>query len=810
MPSKKKQRTKSPSIAPPSSPSSPCSTRSPSSSCAPATNPTANKKTSRRRAVKTEPSDPDLELNLNPIEIEELQVWDGTPKPQVKCWVEIPTPDFRSQEDELMFVRPRNKEALRKERKHKEYDDSFVWHVEQVPSDADPFHFAQEDLDRASGIDANRIVAVRPKATLDTVARKRKSSSTPVQPAKALGSRPAPVATQQAPAQASGSRTQSEAVLELAEEARDDGGLEDLFLGSTSGAGMEVDDPLFFEDERSNYEDRLRNGTRGRAERVVERQRIKQSPTLGDRIAKPSCTARQVRTRSSTPQPATSSTRPSIKSQEWTDQARLKRKKDKQETRKRKQAELEQQAKKRKKDAKTPKSKIHEHDTENDVKPAADDVKNLRSELNEDAFARSTGASHKEEYRNKLAKFAQARRKARLERGGGKRVESVSRGSSSSSSSSSSGDSSSDSEDFIVSDDQFEYDDGLESSSPAPRPQTQPRSAVASNNNRHSRWQRDSDGRIRLIPVFELTQEGASGGGGSVLAAHGLGALGARKGIDELCLDWLEWAVARVLLTWSSLSLQDRQRLERARAALKSKMRSIEGSVGSVTMRRQFKWYLMQYPKIELEGMFSDELDQFGTLAKQGCGVCHRRSQKPAFKVTFSGLRYNQGNIEPLKRDLPPNSGSESESSSSDDSDDSDSDRSSETETWREEGEDAKGRPTYTFFAGNSCAHRAAVLHKLHHWEWTTMQTLGKHDSIRFVRRLLWRKGKDGRGKDGKLGAGAWEVAFCVREMISPSGRATWPGKEKEKGKGDGKELERLRRRLKTLQEMAIDVNRAR
>ncbi|KAJ1032796.1 hypothetical protein NDA18_001520 [Ustilago nuda] len=663
MPSKKRQRTKSPSIA---SPSYPCSTRSPSSSCAPATNPTANKKTSRRRAVKTESSDPDLELNLNPIEIKQLQVWHGTPKPQVKCWVEIPTPDFRSQEDVLMFVRPRNKEALRKERKHKEYDDSFVWHVEQVPSDADPFHFAQEDLDRASGVDANRIVAVRPKATLDTVARKRKSSSTPVQPAKALGSRPAPVATQQAPAQASRRRTQSEAVLELAEEARDDGALEDLFLGSTSGAGMQVDDPLFFEDERSDYEDRLRTGTHGRAEMVVERQRIKESPTLGDRIAKPSCTARQVRTRSSTPQPATSSTRPSTKSQEWTDQARLKRNKDQQKRRKRQQAELEQQAKKRKKDAKTPKSKMHEHDTENDAKPAADDVKNLQSELNEDAFARSTGASHKEEYRNKLAKFAQARRKARLERGGGKRVESVSHGSSSSSSSSSSGDSSSgdsssgdsssDSEDFIVSDDQIEYDgqieydDGLESSSPAPRPPTQPRPAVASNNNRRSRWQRDSDGRIRLIPVFELTQEGASGGGGSVLAAHGLGALGARKGIDELCLDWLEWAVARVLLTWSSLSLQDRQRLERARAALKSKMRSIEESVGSVTMRRQFKWYLMQYPKIELEGMFSDELDQFGTLAKQGCGVCHRRSQKQAFKATFSGLRFGSqlrnGNVE--------------------------------------------------------------------------------------------------------------------------------------------------------------------
>lgn len=74
-----------------------------------------------------------------------------------------------------------------------------------------------------------------------------------------------------------------------------------------------------------------------------------------------------------------------------------------------------------------------------------------------------------------------------------------------------------------------------------------------------------------------------------------------------------------------------------------------------------------------------------------------------------------------------------------------------------------------------------------------------------------------GRGKDGRMGAGAWEVAFAVEEMISPSGRCTWKGKEKEdelkgrRGKSGGvSELDRLRRKVKGLTEQAIEVNRAR
>lgn len=799
MPPKKKHKTAQPTT---SKPSSTRSTRSRSASNAPPTTTTKGKK----RTVKSEPQDPDL--TLDDKDIEYLQAWDGTQQPRVECWVEIPAPKYRSREDELMFVRPRNKAALRAKGKHKEDEDSFVWHVEQRPVDADPFHFAQEDLDRGSGVDAKRVVAIKPKAKSQPLSktqlhkdRRRSASAQPSQPPSST-EQEAPQVT----AEASTSRPQSPTVLEPeeaqshvemeVEEAADNDQLEDLFLGSTKGARQKVSDPLFFDGGASDEEDRLRNATPVQT-MGSQRQKIKRSPTLGDRIAKPCSTSAL---------------------------AEEQRKKERKEKRKLQQLELEEKEKKRKKDTKL-KTQPVETESEDDGK-GVEDVKNLRSELNEDAFARSTGVRHKEEYRNKLAKFAQARKKARLERGDsvssseeegprfGKRVESGSSGSSSSSSSGSGSGSgsSSDSQDFIVADDQIEYDDGFHpppsSLSLAPKASSRVSASQPNRNTdkRKSRWDRDNNGRIHLVPLSEFTSESSTSA--SVLAAHGLSGVGSRKGIDELCLDWLEWAVARVLVTWSALSSGDRERLERARAALKSKMRSIEESVGSVAMRRQFKWYLTQYPKIELEGLFSDELEQFGTLAKQGCGVCHRRSQKPAFKVTFGGSRYDQVKLAPLKRDFPSSPSSASDSDSSDDQDDSDSDRSSETETWREESTDLRGRPSYTFYAGHHCAHRAAVLHKLHHWEWTTMQTLAKHDSIRFVRRLMWRKGKDGRGKDGKFGAGAWEVAFCVKEMISPSGKCNWKGMKK--GKTDGRELEKLRKRLKTLQGMAIEVNRAR
>ncbi len=120
-------------------------------------------------------------------------------------------------------------------------------------------------------------------------------------------------------------------------------------------------------------------------------------------------------------------------------------------------------------------------------KHKSDEAKNLRSELNEDAFARSTGARQKEEYRSKLAVLAQARKKAQIERGesvssdsddadgepnkrrrlgNGKRATTVSSDSETSGSdddssdSDSSGTSSSSdvSKDFIVADDQIEYE----------------------------------------------------------------------------------------------------------------------------------------------------------------------------------------------------------------------------------------------------------------------------------------------------------------------------------------------------------------
>lgn len=653
-------------------------------------------------------------------------------------------PHPKSKEDKLRFVKVRDLDKLKAKGKRKE--QGYGDKVWLVDQEpADALPWHFTSDDLEAGEEEEvQVVAVRPKP--------RKSSR---------GKSKAPTSSVQ-----DSETRQIRAASLLPNEGG--AGLEDMFFDSHE---VEEEGPLFFEGD-SDDEDRMRNGTPLRNQPSQQRKVVKKEPTLGDRIAKP-----PPRSRSSTPRPS---------------------------DRKRKSSTSDSEDK----DKKKPKSSNKTKD-------------DLRSELNEDAFARSTGARHKEEYRNKLAKFAEERRKAKIERGESVDSEEEERGNgkrkSTSSSSSDSDDTSdsdtssssgSSSEDFIVGDDQIEYDEGFVPTSSPPPPSSRP----SSNLTKGKKFDRDSDGRIRLVPPSTHSSSG------SVLALHGMGAAGGRKGLDELCLDWLEWAVARVLLTWSALSSGDRERLERNRAALKSRMRSTEESVGSVVMRRQFKWYLTQYPKVSAEALFSDEVERFGTLAKQGCGICHRRSQKPQFRVTFGGLRYNQTTLAPLKSRSESSSGSGSDSSSSSDESDSStgSDRSDDTETWREEGVDERDRKTFSFYAGKACAQRAVVMHRLHHWEWATMQTLAKHESIWFVRRLMWRKGKEGRGKDGRMGAGAWEVAFCVGEMIAPSGRCVWgkARREKEKGKGKDKggvsELDRLRKRLKALQDAAIEVNRAR
>lgn len=773
-------------------------------------------------------------------------VWDGNEQPQMECWVEIPAASI-ALEDKLLFIRPKDKEALKAKGKHREVPNSKLWLVDQRPPGSNPFHFSEQDLQDDANADAQHLVALRPSAATghgitptseSTSASARPTHSQPPADPKGPEQSTSASAVQ---AEVSSSRAQSNPAVgsqqNLTSRQPANDVLEDLFLGSndastSSQPWQEQAAPLFFQGATSDDEDQLRNGLPAAAS-MSRRPVIKQSPTSGDRMSKLSS---DHRSRSRSPQ----STEPSSSSHDKETASKQNEEKGKR-TR-------EEEDQKRRQEA----TRISSPDIvgASRKKRNRDDVKNLRSELNEDAFTRSTGARHKEEYRNKLAAFAQARKKAKQDRGesisdssddseeddvirskpklklNGKRANTVSSGSESSDSSendsddeSDSSSDSDDSKDFIVADDQVEYDEGFqpeEDSVSKPKvPAQLPSQALSATDRR--RFQRDSDGRIHLVPIFDQTSAAAASST-SILAAHGLGRGDARKGLDELCLDWLEWAVARVLVTWSALCLPDRERLERNRAALQSRMRSLEHSVGSVAMRRQFKWYLTQYPKISIEALFSDEVDRFGSLAKQGCGICHRVSQKPQFRVTLAGLRYNQQTLAPLNKRNREESGSSSDSSSSgssssasdDDSDESDtaSDRSSDTETWCEEGTDSLSRPTYTFFAGSHCAQRAAVMHGLHHWEWATMQTLAKHESIRYIRRQLWRKSRQGKGKDGKMGAGAYEVAFCVSEMISPTGRCKWKSKrDKERGSS---ELERLRKRLKTLERRAIDVNRAR
>ncbi len=237
----------------------------------------------------------------------------------------------------------------------------------------------------------SRSTSIQPPATASKPLQQRAESEV-VPAAEASSSSRAPSV---APA-----ATQQQQI--LSSQPQDDG-LEDIFLGSTrpspsnDHADMDEDvqddaTPLFF-DSHSDEEDRLRNGTPATARPSQQRPRIKKSPSYGDRIAKPSTSTAAQRSRFSTPKPAqpSSSQRPEGSAERIKCKKTLQGKSDSSDD----GAGIE-----RKKG-----------------KGASEDVQNLRTELNEDAFARSTGVRHKKEYRNKLAKFAEARKKARAEGG---------------------------------------------------------------------------------------------------------------------------------------------------------------------------------------------------------------------------------------------------------------------------------------------------------------------------------------------------------------------------------------------------------
>ncbi|PWZ01219.1 hypothetical protein BCV70DRAFT_199576 [Testicularia cyperi] len=479
-----------------------------------------------------------------------------------------------------------------------------------------------------------------------------------------------------------------------------------------------------------------------------------------------------------------------------------------------------------------------------------DDVGNLASQINEDALVRSTAPRHKAHFRKELAAFKKARQEARLRQKAieissdegdpnhsnsdepvrrtskrNRRNDSDSDGSASdvstgtSDADSSSGSDSGSSREFIVEDGMVEYDAGY-------RGKERTRSSVDGDRSKRSKKKRkkgsgrepearhatvDEFGRIRLLPISQGRAQG-----GSVLAQYGLFSA-QKKDIDDMCIDWLEWGVVRVLLSWTSLSAPDRERLDKNRDALKARLRSSEESVGSVAMRRQFKWYLVQYPKIRVVPLFLDKITRYGSLAKAGCGACHRKSQVPSHLIRLEGKRYNQDTLAPLesrsskqqqqqqqrrrrRRDASTSSSttSESDDASSTESD-TESDRSDVDETWCEPAEDKRGRAAWQFYTGSACASRAEVMHQLHHWEWTTMQTLGRHPAISQVRREM--EDNQGRGKDGREGPGAIEVAFCVGEMIDPTPEVSGYGIS---------ELRRLQRRVKTLLTQAVEINRAR
>ncbi|PWN51905.1 hypothetical protein IE53DRAFT_378578 [Violaceomyces palustris] len=476
---------------------------------------------------------------------------------------------------------------------------------------------------------------------------------------------------------------------------------------------------------------------------------------------------------------------------------------EKSSKKKKKQREEEEEERRRRREKRKGKKQGKQRRPRSGSDEEEDD--DLRSFLNADAFARSTGSNKKETYKKNLEKFQEERRKRLLnnasqsdgddeslwgsragssssdggsERGSESEKSSViEEGDDSSSSSSGSSSGSADSLDFIVDDD---FVDGDISYRPGGGGGEGKRSSTsgfkADSRRKGSKSRRGKEGkggesmkprsRTRSpAPHFSFLNQEPVGltvsHGKHFLSQIGIG----KQSMRELCLDWVEWAVCRCLIPWAKLSAADRVRLEKARSTLRGKMRGSEESLTSSVMRRQFKWYLCRLPKIEVRPLFRDETGA-GSHASLGCAACHKRKQEATHSVIFSGNRYDEKTIGPLEL-------------SSDDSGSSE-EVSTDAEGLAQDVRNSKGKMVKRFCVGSWCVKRAEVMHSLHHWEWSEIQNVRKATRVAEVMRRM----QDG---DEEEGASADEIVEIVEHFNRP-----------------GELVDRLKRSLDALVQKAV------
>ncbi|KAK0555568.1 hypothetical protein OC845_000138 [Tilletia horrida] len=143
-----------------------------------------------------------------------------------------------------------------------------------------------------------------------------------------------------------------------------------------------------------------------------------------------------------------------------------------------------------------------------------------------------------------------------------------------------------------------------------------------------------------------------------------------------------------------------------ARGMIAKRMADGRRALQTMAIRKNFQWYLKTYPQMQRYILTNDELNERIDSHGYGCGMCPRKKQKPESRILFYGKPYGP-ELTPRQKD---------EISSSDCNTD-------QSKDYKKHFFDVlpnagRGKKNYwAFYVGSKCAARAQLLHKVMHWE---------------------------------------------------------------------------------------------
>lgn len=296
------------------------------------------------------------------------------------------------------------------------------------------------------------------------------------------------------------------------------------------------------------------------------------------------------------------------------------------------------------------------------------DKDDLRSDLNAEAFARSTGAHVRKDYRSQLQKFKQARKKSRRGlKAGSEGEDSDDSDSDDSSSSASSGG-------FIVSDDSIEDDKARKTQQHGSK-RTPP---------------------SRSLPMHQRAMD-----------------------FEGACERFVFWLSTQLLSIPQDASEQ--KLAAEARRKLQDHIDDTQRLLSSSAARRQFDWYLKRYPILQRETLFSDQVE-----GHRGCAACHRRKQQCDSRIILAGKPYDHQTLQWMSYETDAEDSSEMSTDADNLVEHQHPDDPNRTYQRRLPLQRTQTPKKHVFLVGSHCANRALLQHEAFHWAYMWLNKVSR------------------------------------------------------------------------------------